>query len=156
MILKMKISNWLYWNVSSRLMIIPSDECNGIVLMISHICFRQWHGAVWLQANTSTNIDRVLWLHTASVGHTIKYFVYTISYNMALILINIYQCLFENILSHMKLISGNHTTTVQDITMSKLCTCWEKYVLMPFVACCLRSWIMQGEEKKVLLERLPQ
>ena len=43
-ILKMQFSSLFYWLVSSDLLIMPSDECYGILLMISQHWFQQWLG----------------------------------------------------------------------------------------------------------------
>ena len=67
--LKIQFSFLFYWLLSSDLLIMPSHECHGTLLMISQHWFRWWHGAVRQQVITWANVDPDLCCHMASIGH---------------------------------------------------------------------------------------
>ena len=57
-ILKMEFSILFYFLESSdHLMMMPSDECQGTLLMISQYEFRYWLGAIWQQTIIWTYFD---------------------------------------------------------------------------------------------------
>ena len=56
---------------SDLFMIMPSDECHRILLMISPHWVRQWLGAVRQQAITWSNVD--LWLHKDKMSHRVAW-----------------------------------------------------------------------------------
>ena len=69
-ILKMLLAILFYWLVSSNLlMIMPPDECDKTLPMISQHWFREWLGAVKQQAITWANVESVTYSPMASLGH---------------------------------------------------------------------------------------
>ena len=51
------------------LVILPSGDCHGTSLVISHHCFMWWLGVVRQQAITWANVDKPLCRHVTSLGH---------------------------------------------------------------------------------------